>query len=160
MNWSRVSPAVGYVESTFPNRSLSAFESPLWASSKLPNMTATSEFHAVGCAVTASRRAVDEELRISQVEIASQARARWGWVRVGIEAVCRIEAKRGERSGLGESQNGPFGGGGGREVFDMYFSQPWPTTEPGFCISAARVSFRTCPASGGSSFCTASAWRL
>lgn len=75
-------------------------------------MTATSESHAVGCAVTASRRAVDEDLRISQVEIASQARARWGWVRVGIEAVCRIEAKRGERSGLGESQNGPFGGGG------------------------------------------------
>lgn len=38
---------------------------------------------------------------MSHVEIASQAQARWGWVRVGIEAVSRIEEKRGARFVLG-----------------------------------------------------------
>lgn len=89
---------------TFPRRSLSAFESPLWASSKLLNMMATSEVHTVSCvATTASRRGGVSEARMSQVEIASQARARCGCVRVGIEAVFRIEVKRGERDLLWEN---------------------------------------------------------
>lgn len=40
---------------------------------------------------------------MSQVEIASQARARCGCVRVGTEAVFRIEVKRGERDLLWEN---------------------------------------------------------
>lgn len=34
---------------------------------------------------------------MSHVESVSQERARWGWVRVGSEAVWRIEVKRGVR---------------------------------------------------------------
>lgn len=49
---------------------------------------------------------------------------------------------------------------GGRGVFGTYFSSCWSALEEGFCISAARVSFRNFSASGGSSFRAARAWRL
>lgn len=45
-------------------------------------------------------------------------------------------------------------------MFGTYFSSCWPVLEEGFCISAARVSFKNFSVSGGSSFCAESAWRL
>lgn len=66
------------------------------------NTTDTMEPHSARSAAWRGRWSGGEaEARMSHVEIASQAQARWGWVRVGIEAVWRIEEKRGARLVLG-----------------------------------------------------------